>query len=65
MKQLLLTSLLTALSVAVSIKLSDEGYVGCKNIQSIPVPTGGAITLQRCFGQLSVKIETIDLSRVQ
>jgi len=62
MKLTLLTALLTVLSIAGSIKLSDEGFVGCKNIQTYPNPAGGAYTLKRCFGKLSIKLEAVDSS---
>lgn len=63
MKQLLLTAILTALSVAASIKLSDEGWVGCKNIVTQASPVG-PVTLKRCFGKLVLKKELIDISEL-
>lgn len=65
MKQAILTAILTALSVAASIKISDEGFAGCKNVQTYPGAAGSAYTLQRCFGKLSVKPEAVDVSQVQ
>lgn len=65
MKQAILTAILTALSVAASIKLSDEGYVGCKNVQTFPSSPGSGYTLQRCFGKLSIQPEAVDVSKVQ
>lgn len=65
MKQIILTAILTAISVAASIKLSDEGFVGCKNVQVYPSGSDSAMTLQRCFGKLSVKQESVDISKLQ